>query len=241
MLRFFRTLRQKLLEEGQLRKYFWYAIGEVFLVVIGILIALQINNWNEQRKEDNLSKDYLFGIKEDLNKDLQQIDRLILERSEIISLVNSIDTVFHRFTANNPGKFDELFITPDTTEIINLFYRGFSFRSYRGSYNAMVSDGKTSIVKNRELLDQIQEIYDERHQRLTSNYESIKERELYVVTEYPFEKRDWKYTDLKKAKNERIFLDLVNLTEMKFVYTRDLLELRDEIYLAIELIEKELN
>jgi hypothetical protein len=52
MLRFFRQIRQKLLENGNLRKYFWYALGEIFLVMIGILLALQINNWNEERKQE---------------------------------------------------------------------------------------------------------------------------------------------------------------------------------------------
>jgi hypothetical protein len=46
MLKFFRRIRRKLLDEGSLRKYLVYAIGEITLVVIGILIALQINNWN---------------------------------------------------------------------------------------------------------------------------------------------------------------------------------------------------
>ena len=51
MIKFFRTIRKNLLEEGKTKRYFKYAIGEIVLVVIGILIALQINNWNEQRKE----------------------------------------------------------------------------------------------------------------------------------------------------------------------------------------------
>ena len=52
MLKFFRSIRQKLLVEGSFRKYLGYAIGEILLVVIGILIALQINNWNDERKLD---------------------------------------------------------------------------------------------------------------------------------------------------------------------------------------------
>ena len=50
MIKFFRKIRQNLLSEGKTGKYFKYAIGEIVLVVIGILIALQINNWNESRK-----------------------------------------------------------------------------------------------------------------------------------------------------------------------------------------------
>ena len=49
MLRIFRNIRQKLAAENNIAKYLRYAIGEIFLVVIGILIALQINNWNENR------------------------------------------------------------------------------------------------------------------------------------------------------------------------------------------------
>ncbi|MFH4967884.1 DUF6090 family protein [Gaetbulibacter sp. M240] len=49
MLKFFRNIRKRLLSESKFRNYFLYAIGEIILVVIGILIALQINNWNEAR------------------------------------------------------------------------------------------------------------------------------------------------------------------------------------------------
>jgi len=52
MIRFFRTIRKKLIEEDNVRKYLLYAIGEILLVVIGILIALQVNNWNEERKDE---------------------------------------------------------------------------------------------------------------------------------------------------------------------------------------------
>ena len=66
MLRFFRTLRRKLLEEGRVRTYFWYAIGEVFLVVIGILIALQVNNWNQNRIDKNAAVDFEARLLEDI-------------------------------------------------------------------------------------------------------------------------------------------------------------------------------
>lgn len=46
MIKFFRHIRQKLISEGKTRKYFQYAIGEILLVMIGILLAIQVNNWN---------------------------------------------------------------------------------------------------------------------------------------------------------------------------------------------------
>jgi len=61
MIKFFRKIRQDLLSKGKTGKYFKYAIGEIILVVIGILIALSINNWNEKRKERKLEKE-LVGV-----------------------------------------------------------------------------------------------------------------------------------------------------------------------------------
>ncbi|WP_223115320.1 DUF6090 family protein [Hanstruepera ponticola] len=61
MIKFFRKIRQNLLSEGKTEKYLKYAIGEIILVVIGILIALQINNWNEKRKERN-KEDQLIDV-----------------------------------------------------------------------------------------------------------------------------------------------------------------------------------
>ncbi|MGS2727548.1 DUF6090 family protein [Psychroserpens sp. BH13MA-6] len=63
MIKFFRKIRHNLLSEGKTGKYLKYAIGEIILVVIGILIALQINNWNENQKENKLEKNTLLNLK----------------------------------------------------------------------------------------------------------------------------------------------------------------------------------
>ena len=54
MMRFFKNIRQKLASENKVMAYLRYAVGEILLVVIGIIIALQINNWNEERKDATL-------------------------------------------------------------------------------------------------------------------------------------------------------------------------------------------
>ncbi|MDB9961778.1 DUF6090 family protein, partial [Oceanihabitans sp.] len=69
MIKFFRHIRKSLLMENKTGKYFKYAIGEIVLVVIGILIALQINNWNENRINNNRLKSYLTEIIKDLKTD----------------------------------------------------------------------------------------------------------------------------------------------------------------------------
>ncbi|PKP26477.1 MAG: hypothetical protein CVU03_02765 [Bacteroidetes bacterium HGW-Bacteroidetes-2] len=69
MIKLFRNIRKNLLNEGKTSKYLKYAIGEIVLVVIGILIALQINNWNEGRKENIHQKSVLSNLLQDLKSD----------------------------------------------------------------------------------------------------------------------------------------------------------------------------
>jgi hypothetical protein len=74
MIKLFRNIRKNLLKEGNTTKYFKYAIGEIVLVVIGILIALQINNWNEARKDKLQMEVYVDSIKEDLAYDREELE-----------------------------------------------------------------------------------------------------------------------------------------------------------------------
>jgi hypothetical protein len=79
MIKFFRKIRQNLLSENKFRKYLTYAIGEIILVVIGILIALQINNWNEGRKMSIAEKELYQRILTDLQFDEIKIEDHILQ------------------------------------------------------------------------------------------------------------------------------------------------------------------
>jgi len=75
MLRFFRTIRKKLIEQDNVRKYFIYATGEILLVVIGILIALQVNNWNEARVDQERGLAYRSRIISDLETDIVELEK----------------------------------------------------------------------------------------------------------------------------------------------------------------------
>jgi len=77
MIKLFRNIRQNLLKQGKTANYLKYAIGEIVLVVIGILIALQINNWNEERKNRILEADYYFKLLEDVDQDALEIQNQI--------------------------------------------------------------------------------------------------------------------------------------------------------------------
>ncbi|MCB0606018.1 MAG: hypothetical protein KDC25_14205, partial [Saprospiraceae bacterium] len=87
MIKFFRKIRQKLLTENKFSKYLIYAIGEIVLVVIGILIALGINNWNEQRKnriaEIKLYETIIKSLEsdfDDVEVHLQRIDSALVSQ-----------------------------------------------------------------------------------------------------------------------------------------------------------------
>jgi tetratricopeptide (TPR) repeat protein len=88
MIKFFRKIRQNLLNEGKTSKYFKYAIGEIVLVVIGILIALQINTWNENRKSEDVINNYYTQILQDLAKDHKSVNNQILTLRSNIALYN---------------------------------------------------------------------------------------------------------------------------------------------------------
>ena len=92
MIKFFRRIRQQLLDEGKLKRYLIYAIGEILLVMIGILLALQINNWNESIKSLNAQKAYLTEIRNDLIQDTTSITAVIRKYKRRISNLMAQDT-----------------------------------------------------------------------------------------------------------------------------------------------------
>ena len=90
MIKFFRKIRQRLLSENKFTRYLIYAVGEIILVVIGILIALQINNLNETRKDRIEEQKILIQLKEEYQDNLQQLDQKIEIRNLLIGNSNKI-------------------------------------------------------------------------------------------------------------------------------------------------------
>ncbi|MDG2448386.1 MAG: DUF6090 family protein, partial [Saprospiraceae bacterium] len=95
MLIFLRKIRKSLIESGSTRKYVLYAIGEIALVVIGILIALQINNWNDQLISKRIEQKLLDGIKEELLVNKNQLEDVILNHEVAVDCSRKVLELYH--------------------------------------------------------------------------------------------------------------------------------------------------
>ena len=85
MISFFRKIRQKLLQQNRVTRYLVYALGEIMLVVIGILIALQVNNWNEGRKLEKISDQSLQSLEEEIKEARSTLANIISVNKRILN------------------------------------------------------------------------------------------------------------------------------------------------------------
>lgn len=119
----------------------FYAIGEILLVVIGILIALQINNWNENRKHDNLEQEYLISLKEEFESNLREVNRVINLNNKQLKNARELSTYTGlKKPQITDKKFGELVLGSINSEV--------QYRPGSGVVNEIISSGKLTIFKN---------------------------------------------------------------------------------------------
>ena len=107
MISFFRKIRQKLLSQNRVTRYLVYALGEILLVVIGILIALQVNNWNEGRKEKARERELLIFALENIKADSLSLDSILSRTKKIIDVhQNLILLSENKLTSQAVGNLD---------------------------------------------------------------------------------------------------------------------------------------
>ena len=146
MIKFFRKIRYDLMEKNKTGKYIKYAIGEIVLVVIGILIALAINNWNENRKDSIREQFILKNLKINISTDLERIAVSINEVQNNISDFNDCLVILAR-----KPEVDEL-------EFKNKFNSILSFVNFNITtitFDNLISTGKIELIKNEVLTDSI--------------------------------------------------------------------------------------
>ena len=156
MLKFFRQIRKQLMKQNKVRSYLFYAVGEILLVVIGILIALQVNNWNEQRKQQQLSREFLNEMIKDLAADTTQFAYMIERLDDVIEAELAV--------------LSKSEYTPDdmTAYVIpamgaSTFRRTINHRTFQKIQNS----GNSNLEGYEELYDALSDYYIETNRDLT--------------------------------------------------------------------------
>ena len=231
MLKFFSKIRQKLLSENKISKYLLYAIGEIALVVIGILIAVKINNWNEAKKKKEVEIEILSQFKEDLKDDIESINRVDLWVQKAINSSKIVvdhlknerawhDTLAIHFDLWND--YDHLGL--NTVAISNLRSRG------------------VEIVSNKELRKNIIQLYDNWYFYIKKSNDNFREDHIYLS--YPkylqhIEPVKWRVagvpSDYDALLKDKEFINTVQ-------WIRNAAEFTSEFYLlTIQEIQKVIN
>jgi hypothetical protein len=166
------------MEKNKTGKYFKYAIGEIILVVIGILIALQINNWNEVRKNKNLEIDYLTGVKTNIEDDIIELE------GHFLSDTTALDSYTFLIRAFNSDSIES-----KRREIISNIYATQRLHWFEGQdvvFEDMKSSGRLNIINSDSIKYLIQKYYK-------FSQEVIKQESQYleVITKYTMKNNDY--------------------------------------------------
>lgn len=191
MIKFFRHIRRALLGEGKFSKYLLYAIGEIILVVIGILIALQINNANELRKERAKEVGYLENLKVDLQKEIENAKYFAnyhFEKAKAcVELVNG--------TA--PTNIAEVQLYTDRYEQVFIWY---DFVPNNNTFKELLSSGNLSLIKNDTIKTSLLELDKIYAEIATGEYHMRREYEEYLYNTHVKNISALEFFDLTQAK-----------------------------------------
>ncbi|MBZ0327934.1 MAG: hypothetical protein K8F54_10050 [Altibacter sp.] len=149
MIKFFRKIRQRLVKENKFSKYLLYAIGEIILVVIGILIALQINNWNERRKERAVEVNFLKNLKADLVSEIENNTQLAEYRFQKAAASAAL------INGDEPQSIE------DVQQYTNTYERVFIWNTFvpnNNTFKELLSSGNLSFIKNNSIKNGLLEL-----------------------------------------------------------------------------------
>ncbi|MBN7815549.1 hypothetical protein [Algoriphagus pacificus] len=148
MIKFFRKIRKKLIQENRLKNYLIYASGEIVLVVIGILIALAINNANLKRIERNQEQNYLQGLQDEFQISKMKLTELISVNQQSLESSKMLVKMMQQATEDISEK-----------ELSELLFQSFSnditFNSNNSLLNEMINSGSLKDISNIDLRRQL--------------------------------------------------------------------------------------
>ena len=179
MINFYRKTRKKLADDNKPIKYARYAIGEIVLVVVGILIALSINNWNEQNKRNKDEQLLLSDLKFEILSNIKELEGI---------------TSYHQKALNDAIKLQYYFFQPEkisdisSDSLLRLTYnlRGNIFYPENGIKNSMISSGQINIIRNKKLKYLLSSLNDYKLEKMAmSNRLNEYGAEVFLKTIYP--------------------------------------------------------
>ena len=197
MIKFFRKIRQNMIKENKASKYLLYAIGEIILVVIGILIALSINNWNDELKKADKKDIIIANLISDLEKDVNAFKKAEIRNQKSIDFIdNFIKTM----------KID------NSLDFINIIDERYAFYPNSSKYKSIVSTNEIELLDD-STIDKLTDYYEYDYYRLKRwisdlDYHSI-EIEKFITNVLP----------KHPIKNDTIFnKEVIKLLNKKEVY-----------------------
>jgi len=156
MAKLFNNIRKQLVSEkpsaNRTSNYLKYAIGEIILVVIGILIALQINNWNEQRKADKLEAEYYCRLLEDAQQDLEQVNVFILRSKGRLAASNQAVRLLQKDKAKKAEVGKQLGLS-----IIAIYS---DFAPNNAAFEDLKSGANLNIIKDKNVIKTINNYFN---------------------------------------------------------------------------------
>lgn len=152
MIHFYRKIRKQLLGENNTRKYFKYAVGEILLVVVGILIALQVNNWNVEKSNNNLIKASAYNLINDLEKDMHKTKRIIRQIEKQITYIDSSASYVRSKSIDQIQNLDILYE-------FNMYYGYKPFTWHTATIEGIKNSGNLSLIKSDSLRTKIASYY----------------------------------------------------------------------------------
>ena len=214
MIPFFRKIRKKMADDNRPLKYMRYAIGEIALVVIGILIALQINTWNEVRKEKKIEQQFLMSIKTAINLSQKELKRVI---DDSIEISTSADTLFMLLAYNEfdllEGRLlDSLLLNSGDYSIISLNDASIQEIYNTGSLDIFQDERIRKILSSwTERIHQIRKFEGEseylsrRYNEYIINYIDVSRFELRLNAVIPEKKQELLKDPLLRNHLDRIY------------------------------------
>jgi hypothetical protein len=193
MIKLFRRIRQNMLSDGNTGKYLKYAVGEIILVMIGILLALQVNTWNEVAKNRILEEEFKIGLKNDLLRDKENIEFCI---SNIEHKIFAHDILIAKLPESY--ETDKKYLDSLFTFLLQPLV---SFFPVSGTFDTAISSGSISNFSDKILIEKAHYLFNSKYPRLVYNGELVDERNIRIREMYV---REIRRNEIGNLESERI-------------------------------------